>query len=162
MLRKSFNMEKEFENMRNQMNRVMENFFGEEPNSTGVELLSKNDSQNALESVAYRTPFIELDEKDDEYIASIEIPGIDKKDVNLEVKNGMLSIKAQKKEEFKDESEEGKYTYKSSYAGFAKSMSIPEDIDENKITAKHDNGVLRVHMPKVEEAKSKGRVIDIS
>ncbi|MFT4244545.1 MAG: Hsp20/alpha crystallin family protein [Candidatus Woesearchaeota archaeon] len=162
MLRKSFNMEKEFENMRNQINRVMGNFLGEEPNSTGVELLSKNDSQNALESVAYRTPFIELDEKDEEYIASVEIPGIDKKDVNLEVKNGILSIKAQRKIEFKDESEEGKYTYKSNYAGFAKSMSIPQDIDENKITAKHDNGVLRVHMPKVEEAKSKGRVINIS
>lgn len=162
MLRKSFNMEKEFENMRNQMNRVMENFFEENPNSRGIELLSNENSQNALGLVAFRTPFIELDEKDDEYIASVEVPGIDKKDINLEVRNGMLSIKAQRKEEFKDESKKGEYTYRSSYAGFAKSMSIPQDVDENKITAKYDNGVLRVHMPKVEEAKSKGRVIDIS
>ena len=156
-------LEKEFDRMRNQMNNLMSSMFGG-VNTDNKSLFSSYDSGDDRVLLAnpntMRTPVVDVDERDDEVVASIEIPGVNKEDIQLDVRNGMLNIKAEHKDE-KENKGKDKYVYQRSYQGFARSMPIPDYINEDKVKAKYDNGVLKVHMPKKEEAKRKIKNIDI-
>lgn len=76
-------------------------------------------------------------------------PGLDKKDFNIELSNHMLSISAEK-EDTKEEDGYSRREY--SYNSFRRSFSLPPNVNEQGIDAKYDNGILRVSIPKAEEA----------
>lgn len=159
MTRKMLDLEKEFDRMRNQMNNLMSSVFGNS-NINNNSLLSTYDSGDDNTQLAnpntMRTPVIDVDE----VIASIEVPGVRKEDIQLDVRNGILNIKAEHKDE-KEDGDDKKYVYHKSYQGFARSIPIPEYIDEDNVKAKYDNGILKVHMPKKEEARREIKHINI-
>lgn len=166
MKRRMFDIENEFGRIRNQMNSLLENMFNTGAFDNDTQLLGNDSSGGSsntslMNSDDMRTPLVDVQEKENEVLASIEVPGVNKEDIQLEVKNGMLHLKAEHKDEQKDE-QEGVYTYKKSYSGFARSFPIPEYVDEENITSKYNNGVLDVHMPKKEDAKRKSKQIEVN
>jgi HSP20 family protein len=108
-------------------------------------------------------PPMEISEMADEVLMTVELPGMDRKDIDISVDEGVLIIRGEKIEEKKEESEEKKfYLFERSYGTFQRSFTLPRTVDANKIRGEFDKGVLKVHMPKTAEAMVKGRKIEIA
>lgn len=105
-----------------------------------------------------RWPSIEVDETDKDVKVTAELPGLEEKDVHVEVANGVLSIKGEKKTETEDKDRKFSERY---YGRFERRIPI-EDVDQNKISAAFKNGVLTVTMPKLPQAESKVKRIAIN
>jgi HSP20 family protein len=89
-----------------------------------------------------------------------ELPGVDEKDVSVTVANGMLTIKGEKKQQ-KEEKTENYYLAERSYGAFERSLRLPDSIDDTKVEAKFDKGVLKVTAAKKPEAVKAERKIEI-
>lgn len=105
-----------------------------------------------------REPLLDIRETKDEVIADIELPGIEKKDIDLEVKENMLSVRAKKKHETETE-KEGFYRCERSYSSFQRAFELPAEIVPEKTDAEFKDGLLNIKMkkakPEVEEHKTK-------
>ena len=112
------------------------------------------------ESIGW-SPVVDIVETPTEFTLSAELPGLDQKDVNVSVDDGVMTIRGEKTEERKEEEDKKVYLYERSYGSFERSFSLPATIDASKIAADFQKGVLKVHMPKGPEAKSKGRKIEV-
>lgn len=99
-----------------------------------------------------KTPAVNITENKNEYQVSLAAPGLKKDDFKIEVEGNMLGISCEK-EESKEEKDK-KYTRKEySYHSFSRSFNLPEGIDQDKIDARYEDGVLRIILPRKEEAK---------
>lgn len=102
-----------------------------------------------------------LSEDGDKLQISAELPGLDEKDVDLTVADGVVIIKGEKKEEH-EEKDKDHYLSERRYGSFMRSFRVPESVDENKIKATFDKGVLKIALPKRPEARKKPKKIAIS
>lgn len=94
-------------------------------------------------------PNLDIRESDKEYTVALEMPGVNKEDVDVEVRGDALIIRGEKKTE--ESHEEGQYQYSErSYGSFQRALTLPEDADSSNIEAKFDNGVLRITLPRRE------------
>jgi HSP20 family protein len=99
-------------------------------------------------------PAVNIREDDKKFTLDLAIPGIDKKDLKIDINDDLLTISS----ETKNESEESKEGYKRkefSYSSFCRSFQIPENTNRDKIEANYKDGILSVVLPKVDEEKSK-------
>lgn len=107
-------------------------------------------------------PAVNIREDDKNYVLDLAVPGIDKKDLKIDINEDVLTISS----ETKTESEESKDGYKRkefNYSEFCRSFYIPENVNREKIEANYKDGVLSVSLPKQEEEKNKiTRKIEIS
>ncbi len=104
-------------------------------------------------------PKVNVSENEKEYLFMVEIPGIDKKDVELSFKEDVLTIKGERVQEKKDEKEENKdclHCSEISYGKFERSFRLANPVIDSKITASYKNGILDIVVPKekVEEPVS--------
>jgi HSP20 family protein len=99
-------------------------------------------------------PRANIVETDDMFEVTMELPGMDVKDVNVEFQNGMLWIIGEKKE-FKEEKGQSFHRVEREYGKFNRRFHLPGAIKEPEINAEFDNGVLRIMVPKSEELKPK-------
>ena len=107
-------------------------------------------------------PKVNIKEVADAFIVEMAVPGLKKSDFHLDLDNTTLSISAELKNE-NEESEEGYTRREFGYSSFKRTFTLPETVDESKINAKYNEGILYVHLPKKEEAKQKPpRTIKIS
>ena len=107
-------------------------------------------------------PAVNVEETDDSFVMELAAPGMDKEDFNISVENGCLNISSEKKEE--TEEKKKNYTRKEfSYSSFMRSFNLPESVDQDKINAQYQNGILKVMVAKKEEAKTSApKSIDVS
>jgi HSP20 family protein len=110
-------------------------------------------------------PRVDLKETDKEYILTADIPGVEKKDLNIEFNQGILTIKGERKTEEHKNEEKSHYTERF-HGKFMRSFGVDEDaIDQEKINAKFENGVLTVTLKKKPGAhtnnKGSGKTIEI-
>jgi HSP20 family protein len=105
------------------------------------------------------TPPVEVREFDNEFIVTAELPGMKKDEVDIEYQNGVLFIRGEKVEE-KEEEKRNLLVWERQYGSFQRSFMLPNTIDQDKITAEFQDGILRVVLPKAESAK--GRKINIA
>ncbi|MEA4868498.1 Spore protein SP21 [bioreactor metagenome] len=107
-------------------------------------------------------PSVNIKENDESFDLEMAAPGMVKEDFKVEVNQGILSVSSEKRVE-NQEAESDRYTRREfSYQAFCRSFSLPSSVDSDKIMAKYENGILKVHIPKKEEAKPKPvRLIDI-
>jgi HSP20 family protein len=103
-------------------------------------------------------PQIDIDETDKEVRVTAELPGLEEKDVSLELANGVLSISGEKRSESEDKARRFSERY---YGRFERRIPL-DDVDEDKATATFRNGVLSITVPKSAEAKSNVRRIAIN
>jgi HSP20 family protein len=98
------------------------------------------------------SPNVDIFENENELVVTAELPGIDPKDVELNVENNVLTISGDRKLEFEDK-KENYHRVERAYGSFSRSFSLPRLIDDSKIEAGYKDGVLTVHIPKHEKAK---------
>lgn len=137
-----------FATMRTEMDRLMDS-FGQGFSPTG------------LDSFRPFAPAVDIRDEGKHYVVSAEIPGVDKKDIKLEVTNGLLMIQGEKKLEHKEE-RKNFYRRESSYGLFERTLNLPFDADEERISADFKNGVLHIDIAKQEGARrTSGREVSI-
>ena len=106
----------------------------------------------------FTAPAINVKENDKSYTVELAAPGMKKEDFNVHINDeGTLMIKMESKNEKKDEDKTTRYLRREfSYTKFEQTLILPDDVKREEITAKVDNGVLTVELPKVVEEKVKG------
>ena len=106
-------------------------------------------------------PAVDIFEQDGNIVLKAEVPGIDAKDVDIRVENNMLTLRGERK--FDNEVKNDSYhRVERSYGSFSRSFTLPSVVDTEKIKADYKDGVLRVTLPKKEEAKPKQIAISVS
>jgi HSP20 family protein len=106
------------------------------------------------------TPAVDIAEKDNAYEITADLPGIDEKNVEVQLSNGNLTIKGEKKEE-KEEKKKDYYLQERRFGSFERTFGVPEGVDADKIEANFKKGVLTVTMPKKAEAQKPIKKIDV-
>ena len=106
-------------------------------------------------------PAVNVAENDKAYEITAELPGMDEKDVELKVADGMLTIKGEKTEE-KQEKKKDYFVSERHFGSFQRSFRVPNAVDADKIDAHFKNGVLTVTLPKTAQALKQERKIAIS
>ena len=99
------------------------------------------------------TPSMDVKETDDQVLVSAELPGLDPKDVELTLENGVLTIKGQKREETEKKEGETVLAHEIRYGAFSRSMALPGEVLADKASASFDKGVLKITIPKAESSK---------
>ncbi len=100
------------------------------------------------------SPAVDLVDKEDKLVAKVELPGVEKKDVKLSLNDSNLTIQGEMKKD--EETEKEDYYYRErAYGNYARTISLPAEIDKEKIKAKFKNGILEITMPKKPEVKPK-------
>ena len=105
-------------------------------------------------------PAIDFVEGQKEYVVSAELPGMDENELEVKLSNGVLTIRGEKKEEWKEEQPSYRVSERR-YGSFERSLPLPEGIDEEKIDAAFVKGLLTIRLPKTEEAVQKEKRIAI-
>lgn len=106
------------------------------------------------------TPKCNIEEKKDHYVVEVEIPGVDPKDIHIELEGSTMSIKGERKKEEESDGEGNKtYVVEQSYGSFYRSFALPNNINAEEIKAENKNGILFINLPKSQE--SKPRRIDV-
>lgn len=114
-----------------------------------------------FEESAILKPRVDLSATDQEYLLTVEIPGVSEKDVSVDISGNTMTIKGEKKQE-KEEKEKNYYRIERSYGSFQRVLSLPEDVDQAGIKASFKNGVLSIAMPRLSLPKSEGKQIPIT
>jgi HSP20 family protein len=97
-------------------------------------------------------PAVDIKEEKDSFLIVADIPGVDPKDIEVHMENGMLTIKGEKESE-KKEQREGYKRVERSFGSFYRRFSLPDSADAEKISAKSNHGVLEVRIGKKEEVQ---------
>lgn len=104
------------------------------------------------------SPRVDVRETKDAYEVLADLPGLDKKDINISLHDNVLTVKGERKSEDKKEDENQHY-YERAYGSFSRSFRLPEKVQDKDIKAEYKDGVLRITLVKAEEAKP--RLIEI-
>lgn len=97
-------------------------------------------------------PAVNITENKDRYEVSLAVPGMKKNDFNIDVDGNMITISCEK-EETKEEKEK-KFTKKEyNYSSFSRSFTLPDEVNKEKIEANYEDGLLKISLPRKEEAK---------
>jgi HSP20 family protein len=106
------------------------------------------------------TPAVDLHETKDFYLVSMDLPGVAEKDVKIDVQQGRLTVSG---ERVRTKNEEGLFKrFERSYGRFERSFALPQDISQEGIQARFENGVLEILVPKAEVAKPRAIAINKS
>ena len=101
-------------------------------------------------------PSVDVTEENGEIRVKAEMPGLEEKDINVTIENGILSISGEKKEEKKEEDKERNYILSErSFGSFKRQIRLPDDVKSGDVKAKFRNGVLEITLPRDEKAQPK-------
>jgi HSP20 family protein len=119
------------------MDRMFGDFFRDDQTR-----LMRHDGMSEIMS-----PQIDVSETENEVHVSAELPGIDEKDIDVTLADGVLSIRGEKKQEC-EQKEENFYRMERSFGQFQRSIALPVDVDEDRVDAVFSKGVLQIRLPK--------------
>jgi HSP20 family protein len=108
--------------------------------------------ENSSEELSSFTPAVDIVENEDSLLLTVEIPGVNKEDVKLSVENNVLTISGEKKNNVEVKEDDFRRIERS-YGSFSRSFNLSSRIDNEKIEARFENGILAVNLPKKEESK---------
>lgn len=145
-----------FENLRREVDRLFEDFDGGFWRTPASSLFEGTPARKR----GAGAPAADIVERDKDYQVTVELPGMEQKDLELKVSNDFLTIKGEKRAE-KKETEKGYYLSERSYGAFQRSFTLPTGVDADRIEADFKNGVLTVTLPKKPEAIQAERKIEV-
>jgi HSP20 family protein len=105
------------------------------------------------------SPAVDIKEDENGFTIVADIPGVDPKDIDVHMENGMLTIKGERESEKKEE-KEGYKRIERSYGSFYRRFSMPDSADADKIKAESKNGVLQITIPKQEKVQPRKISVD--
>ena len=107
-------------------------------------------------------PRMDVTETETEYRVEAELPGLEEKDIQVTLENGVLTLAGERKEEREETDEKRGFMHRESFRGrFERSLALPENADEKGVTAAYKNGILTLAIPKVPVAKPEVRTIEV-
>jgi len=106
-------------------------------------------------------PAVDIYETNDSFVVSADLPGLNKDEIQIDLKDNTLTLKGEKKFEEKV-SKDNYIRVERAYGSFVRSFTLPQNVDPEKIKAKYKEGVLKVTIPKKEEAKPKQIKVELS
>lgn len=112
------------------------------------------------ELIGRNVPAADISDKEKSYEITVELPGMDEKNIEVKLSNGSLIIKGEKKED-KEEKRKGYYLSERHYGSFERVFNIPKEVDADKIEASFSKGILTVSLPKKPEAMKPEKVVPI-
>jgi len=127
--------------LREKMNRLFEEAF-----------TSRGEEKDLIASTW--TPSVDIYETENALVLTAELPGLDEKDIEIKIEDNTLTLRGERKFE-KETKEENYHRLERSYGSFYRSFTLPNYIDQDKIQAEHENGILKITMPKKPELKPK-------
>ena len=98
------------------------------------------------------TPSVDIYETESALVLTAEVPGIDENDIEIKIEDNTLTLTGERRFE-KETKEENYHRIERAYGSFYRSFTLPNSIDQDKIEAQHENGVLKINMPKKPELK---------
>ena len=138
-----------FANFRREMDRLFDDFFAPaEARSFGAA------------ATAALQPSIDVEETEQAYVVTAELPGIAEKDIELSLSDNALTLSGEKRSERDEENGGRRYTERS-FGRFSRTIPFPAEVDADKVQAKCRDGVLTVTLPKNAKARDKSRRIEI-
>jgi HSP20 family protein len=141
---------RELTSLQNEMNRLFNTFF--DTPTTG------NGGNGA--TLRRWIPPMDLVETDEHFVLKADLPGLDEGDVNIEVEDNVLTVSGERKAEHEDK-REGYVRVERAYGSFRRSLTLPEGIDAEAVTASFEKGVLEVRIPKPEQRKPRKVAIQV-
>jgi len=130
--------------LHNEIDRLFDSFF--------------SPSQEEETAVGSFLPYVDIEEKDKELVLTAELPGLKKDDIKLTIKDNLLSISGEKKQE-KSENKRNYHRTERVFGKFQRSFRLPDYADQEKIDADYTEGILTLRIPKIKE--SIGKEIDV-
>lgn len=130
------------EQMESEMDRLMRSFLSSSQGAQGMGW----------------SPSVDMVDTDGEYTVTAELPGVKPEDVHVEIDEGVLTLKGEKRDE-REEKTRNRRIFEREYGSFERSFTLPRSVDPENVEAEFKNGILTVHLPKREE--SMGRKIEI-
>lgn len=126
-----------------------------------MDVESRRGMERALAPLGGLVPSIDIAENDKELTVTADLPGVTENDVDVTLSDDILTIKGEKKAE-REEKDKNYYMSERTFGSFERSFRLPESVDQSKVAAKFENGVLTVRIPKRAGAtKSGAKKIDI-
>jgi HSP20 family protein len=147
-------------NLHDELDRMMSGFFGGAVGRLPARLFDYESLPRSAQNTSALTPRIDVSETEQAIELKAELPGMEEKDVDLLVQDHVLTIRGEKKFE-KEEKQKSYHIVERQYGSFQRSFELPDIVDEAKIAAKFDKGVLHVTLPKSAKAKETTRKIAI-
>jgi HSP20 family protein len=123
--------------------------------------LPSAEASKELMTFAEWAPAVDIKETPEEYLIKAELPGIDKNDVKVTLKEGVLTLSGERKLE-KEEKGEKYHRVERGYGKFVRSFTLPAEIDDKKLLADYKGGVLFVHLPKSPAAMPKAIEVKVT
>jgi HSP20 family protein len=137
-----WNPMREMFNFRHQINHFFDDAFGP---------IDKDDAKLSLWDWH---PVVDIYDNDENIVIKAELPGIEKKDISIDVKDGLLTLKGERSHD--NEIKNDKYYRRErSFGRFERTFHLPVDVDPEKISADYKDGILKIDIPKPEEQKPK-------
>ena len=99
-------------------------------------------------------PAVDLYEKDDNFVIKAELPGVDKDDIGIDLKNGVLTLSGERSDD-SEVTDDNYYRRERTYGKFQRAFTLPADVESDKIKAEFKDGVLVIEIPKPEKSKPK-------
>ena len=130
---------RELNSLQSEMNRLFNTVFDQPSSSSG----------NVLRRWM---PAMDLVESGDHFVLRADLPGMSEEDVNIEFEDGTLTVSGERKAEHAEE-KEGYHRVERSFGAFARSLTLPQGVDAEAVTASFDRGVLEIRVPKPEQRK---------
>jgi HSP20 family protein len=134
---------REFSTLQNEMNRLFNTVF-DAPAGGG----------NGGQTMRRWMPAMDLLETDDHFVLRADLPGMTEEDVSIELEDTTLTVSGQRKAQH-EERREGAYRVERAFGSFSRSLTLPQGVDPESVTASFDKGVLEVRVPKPEQRKPK-------
>jgi HSP20 family protein len=129
---------RELDSLQSDMNRLFDGFFQGRP-------------ANGASNQRWIPP-MDLVETEDHLVLRADLPGMNEDDLEIEIKDGVLTVSGERRSEHESKSE-GYYRVERAFGRFSRALSLPDGIDADKVAASFDRGVLEVKMPKPEQTK---------
>ena len=137
---------RELSSLQNDMNRLFNTFFDTPTAGNGT--------------VRRWIPAMDLVEAEDHFVLKADLPGLSEDDVHIDVEGDVLTVSGERKAEHEDK-REGYVRVERSYGSFRRSLTLPEGVDADAVTASFDRGVLEISIPKPEQRKPRRVAIQV-
>jgi len=131
---------REFTTLQNEMNRLFNTVFDAPAPGNGGSTMRR------------WMPAMDLVETEDNFVLRADLPGMKEDDVKIEFEDGTLTVSGERKAEHETKNE-GYYRVERAFGSFSRSLTLPQGVDAEAVTANFENGVLEVRIPKPEERK---------
>ena len=143
---------KEMVSVQDEMSKMFEDFFGKGMPMRWME-----------EGDGIWSPNVDMAETKDEIVLTAELPGFKKEDIKLSVEDHTITLSGEKKSEYEEEKkEENYYQLERRFGSFTRSFALPTPVQADKVKASYKDGILKVTLPKSEEAKKKEIQINVN